>query len=182
MLGFVDESIQVSARLYVLSVALVLPQREESLRADLPRLLKPRQRKFHWRDESEQQRQRMLQWIASARGLALKTYVCDDLDGRKQDRARRRCMRSLLWDLTGRGVSALTFESRQPHNDQRDRRLILASQKAGQAPLGLRYDFAKPVDEPLLWIPDAVSCCTATHLREGTYAEHIAYLGVPTRV
>lgn len=61
----------------------------------------------------------------------------------------------------------MVIESRQEHNDRKDRREILGAQRAGVASEGLRYRHARPKDEPLLWLPDALAGAIGTSIADG---------------
>jgi hypothetical protein len=56
----------------------------------------------------------------------------------------------------------LILESRQERNNQRDRRRIMAAQRAGKASVELTYRFGLPSSEPLLWLADAVASAVLT--------------------
>lgn len=78
-------------------------------------------------------------------------------DPRKQERVRARCLERTLWELGTAGVADVVIEARQERNNQRDRRIIVAAQRAGKVHAALRYGFVTPDVEPLLWIPDAMA-------------------------
>lgn len=84
------------------------------------------------------------------------TFCCATPSPRKSEQARVRCLWNLLSHLRGRDVRTVVLESRQEHNDRKDRRGILAAQRAGVATPGLVYRHGRPKEEPLLWLPDAV--------------------------
>jgi len=75
-------------------------------------------------------------------------------------------LKALLWDAGRLGVDDLVLESRQEHNDQKDRQTIMWAQKAGWASADLRYGFARPRDEPLLWVADAMAGAVSADLAE----------------
>jgi hypothetical protein len=47
-------------------------------------------------------------------------------------------------------------ESRQEHNDRKDRREVLSAQQTGVASKGLIYRHGRPQEEPMLWVADAI--------------------------
>ena len=61
-------------------------------------------------------------------------------------------------------MDRLVFETRQEHNDAKDRRAILRAQKAQVAPNNLSYVFQAPEAEPLLWLADAAAGAVAAAL------------------
>jgi hypothetical protein len=85
----------------------------------------------------------------------------------KQERARRCCLERLIYELGLMGVSHVWLESRTATPDRRDLRLVDYARDKGLTPRGLKVDFARPRDEPMLWIPDAVAgAMTASKLGE----------------
>jgi hypothetical protein len=151
---FVDESIRSSAALYIFATVRLssgLPQARQALRSLVPR----RAGRFHWRNEIDGSRRRLL-GLASALDVTAVVYVCHGVQ--KSERARARCFERMLWELMQRERDAeLVFESRQERNDRRDRRSILRAQHTGMASSTLRYTFERPIVEPLLWLPDGVA-------------------------
>jgi hypothetical protein len=171
--AFADEAIHGAAGIYVVGAALVAPERVDDLRLDVRGLLLKKQLRFHWRDEGEGQRQRMLEWLASAEGLDVCAYIVNPFEPTRQDRARALCLKGLLWDLNEHQATHLVIESRQDHNDRIDQQLILDLRKSKVASEDLNYGFSRPIDEPLLWIADAVSSCVAAYVRNGAYADRL---------
>jgi hypothetical protein len=114
---------------------------------------------------------KMLEVIVSS-GSTGSVYVCR-APGIRQDRARAKCPARMLWDLGQSGIEDVVFESRGRHNDSKDARTIGQSKRAGGTSASLRYEFARPHAEPLLWIPDAVAGAVATHVA----AERSDYFG-----
>jgi hypothetical protein len=100
-------------------------------------------------------------------------HVCPAVPAGKESRARAKCLERLLWDLRDQGIDQLVFESRERHNDRKDRLTIVRAQQVGATPKLLGYDFRRPHDEPLLWLPDAVAGAVATRAVGGdpTYVD-----------
>lgn len=159
MIAYVDESLRTTpGGLYVIAAAVVLTEPDEARQVALSVLLRG-QRRYHWRDESEAQRHRMLDAMADLELLVL-GYVRRPVDQHAHERARVLCLRRLLWDL--RGVEELIIESRHKAADQRDRRSIVQAQQEAEGELsGLVYDFQHPDREPLLWFADAAAGAVA---------------------
>ncbi len=164
MIGFVDESIRAGANgIYVIAAAIIAPTDSEHIRRDVRALLRGRQQRFHWRDESEAMRQRMLDHLTRL-DLDAVISVQEPVEPAKLERARALCLQRLLWELLDTDLEELVIESRQDHNDRRDRRTIAHAQRSKTAPPGLAYRFAWPHDEPLLWIADALASATGASL------------------
>lgn len=178
-IAFVDESIRHrSPSLYVIA-AVVLSDDPASARRMARGVLLRGQRRFHWHEESEKQRLRMLQEMA---GLAVdgRVFACRGLEGHKEKRARALCMNTMLWDLWKDDVGEVVIESRQEHNDQRDRATISRAQRARQASPSLRYGFARPVTDPVLWLADALAGAAAASLADD--APYLDVLGDRVRI
>jgi hypothetical protein len=166
MIGFVDESMREGqGGLYVVAAVVFATDLEDARRATRSVLL-PRQVRFHWHQESEPQRLKMLEHLAGVATSAM-AYACRPISLRQQERARALCLNRLLWDVRDIGVTELVFESRQQRNNQKDRRTIVHAVKSGIASPTLRYRFERPKEEPLLWLPDAVAGAVATDLAAG---------------
>ncbi|HZT66112.1 MAG TPA: hypothetical protein VFA11_10025 [Acidimicrobiales bacterium] len=174
MHAFVDESLRMSGEgLYVVT-AVVVTEDPDRCRDAIRSVLLPRQRRFHWRDESEAQRKAMLDALAALE-LPVYGYVRRPVPRRRQERARALCLNRMLWDLGQELAGAeLVLETRQDRNDRKDRQTIIRAQKAGIAPPDLRYRFEHPGGEPLLWAADAAAGAVAGHLVEqGNYLDRL---------
>lgn len=159
MIGFVDESLrQGPDGLYLVAVVVLAPAGAEMAAERVRSVLLPRQPRFHWHAESDRQRRRMLDTMVEL-DVGVRAYVMR-LTGRSE-RARALLLNRALWDLAELGVAELVLESRQEHNDVRDRRIIAAAQRAGMASPELVYRHERPHSEPLLWLPDAAAGAVA---------------------
>jgi hypothetical protein len=156
MIAFVDESIRTGpSGVYLVAAAVVIPADLDRARRTVVSALLPNQPRFHWRNESELQRRVMLERVANLPAKVL-AYACRPVP-RRQDRARALCIDRMLWDFAELGVTKVTFESREEHNDRKDAFTIRNAQRAKRAPATLQYSFARPLEEPLLWLPDALA-------------------------
>ena len=72
---------------------------------------------------------------------------------------RRQRLRVRLQRL---GRHELTLEARERRQDDRDKRNLAAIVKAGITGETFRYTFARPLDEPLLWLPDTLAGMAGT--------------------
>lgn len=175
MTAYVDESLRLGGDgLYVLAAVVVPPSRAPDVRDALHAGLRRGQRRWHWRDESAAGRVAMARAVG-ALGLRSVVVVVGGVDPRRQERARRRCLTALLWELDQRRVEQVVFESRQ-HRDAEDRQMIAFALRSGWVEPTMRYDFAGPFDECLLWLADAVAGACAEALSGGDPA-YLATLG-----
>lgn len=159
--AFVDESFRRGrdGDGYFFMGVVVVP---DAVAAELSRRLREHLpaglRRWHWRDERPGSRRRFLSLMADFVEMDVVAFTCGQLAGnqRKSEQARVRCTWDLLGQLQLLQVGGMVFESRQEHNDRKDRREVLGAQQAGVAPKGLVYRHGRPRDEPLLWLPDAL--------------------------
>jgi hypothetical protein len=121
--AYVDESLRLSARLYLMAAVFVDGNRAESHRAVLRGLLRRRQRRLHWRDEDDQRRAALIAAVAGLRPRGI-VVVGEGMDPRHQERARRKCMERLLWHLNECGIAEAVFERRTRDLDNRDRHMV----------------------------------------------------------
>lgn len=169
MIGLVDESLRQhggGAGFNFLAVARVRPEVGATARATLRDVLRKGQRRFHWRTDSERDRLRFLEVVANSEVGATVVYQ-RPVRRRKQEQARVRC----LWEAMGQfgvwGIERLLIESRGEPRDSWDRREVIAAQQAGLVPKTLTYRHEAAVDEPLLWIADAVAGAMSAAIAEG---------------
>ena len=120
--AYLDEAFSAGPiGVYVVAVVLVPPERADGLRLDLRELFGRRAPRFHWYDETDSVRRRMLEFIAD-RDLTSLSVVGGLRDSRAQERARTLSLGRVLWELRSWRVRRLVLESRQERNNQRDRR------------------------------------------------------------
>jgi hypothetical protein len=154
--AYVDESIHLTGGgCYLLAAVVVPPGRADDVRAALRIGLPRRLARYHWRDESPSSRGAMAARVGGL-GLCAVVVVAAPVDPRNLERARRRALTRLLWELAGRGVVRVVLETRG-RGDARDRKTVAYAQRSGWAPVTLRYEFGDPRAECLLWLPDIVA-------------------------
>jgi len=88
----------------------------------------------------------------------------------KQERARRCCLERLLYELDQLDVTEVRLESRTPAQDKRDRSLIDSARRKGWLSDRMFFEFARPLQEPMLWLPDVVAgAMTSAHLGDSAW-------------
>lgn len=159
--AWVDESVHVVRGLYVMAAAIapVVPTTLDGDRQRLHALTRAR-RRLHWSSEEERDRVRIAALVAE---LSVTNIVvtATRLDPRRQERARRKCMQRLLHRLVADGVEHVWLESRDSIGNQRDLTMVANLRTTDALPLSIRVDHALPLEEPLLWVPDAVAGAVA---------------------
>lgn len=167
MIAFMDESLRRRGKgLYLLALAIVVADDLDDARHRVRSVLRPRQPRFHWRNDAEPERTAMLTELAEISRLTVAGYAYQPMPTR-QDRARALCLERVTWDLNTLGVSHLVIESREPRNDKKDAATIEQARRAGKASPSLTYAFERPIIEPLLWLADAACGAISAHLAEG---------------
>src|SRR5699024_6331455 len=113
----------------------------------------PDNSELHWRDESHARRQHITETIAGMNTSHV--AVRAEAEATKQERARRKCLAQLLYDLDQRHVTSGWLESRHVAQDRRDQESIATLHGPGAvaSPFGTAY--ATPINEPRLWVPRA---------------------------
>ncbi|GAA1549001.1 hypothetical protein GCM10009804_01630 [Kribbella hippodromi] len=169
--AWVDESVIVDGShsptgTYTLAAAVADANTVSTMRDVVRGLTLTRGGRLHWVDESGKRRDRIAAAIAA---LELSAIVVAGSPVRraKQERARRCCLERLLHELSSIGVRDVCLESRTATPDRRDLSLVESARRKGLIPRDFRIGFARPRDEPMLWIPDAVAgAVTASRLGE----------------
>jgi hypothetical protein len=62
-----------------------------------------------------------------------------------------------LHEMAAAGVTRLVLESRQRKLNRHDERTIANARRDRLITASVPFEFARPGDEPLLWLPDAVA-------------------------
>lgn len=158
-LAWVDESVHfgpAGAGFYVLAAAVGHPVAVEPTRAALRGLVPRPRRRLHWHGEDDATRRRMVALVARL-DLVHVAVVQEVPDPRKQERGRRKCLGRLLFELDQLEVGRVVMESRNDALDRRDLRMVRALRGSLAVSMDLRVEFASPLEEPMLWLPDAVA-------------------------
>lgn len=110
--------------------------------------------KLHWMDMNNRLKRQSITALAHLHASHI-IVVASKLVGNKQERARRKCLETLLPYLETLGVSLLTLESRGQLNDKRDIDLLLTLRRKGAvSTIDLAHN--KGSEDKHLWIPDQI--------------------------
>lgn len=141
-----------------MAAVLVPDELQAAITTRLRAYVAPGQRRWHFRDERLASRRRFLAEVAQLHEheVGAVVFCCPTPSQRKSEQARVRCLWNLVAELREREVQTAVFESRQEHNDRKDRREIMAAQRDGVASADLVYRHGRPKEEPLLWVADAI--------------------------
>lgn len=154
--AYVDESMLLTRGIYLMAAVLVAPHQADRYRADLRGLLFRRQPRLHWRDENDKRRTQIVEAVAALQPVGI-VVVGAGLNPKRQERARRKCMECLLWEMGDHHVVDVVFERRDSELDERDHELAIVLKGRHAIPPRLRLSWCSPMLEPLLWLPDIVA-------------------------
>jgi len=177
--AWVDESIHTPRPniqgMYVLASVVADPTGCDHARAALAELLPKGRARLHWRDESESLRRKVIATIATCDFVSL-VVVGVEMQPSKQERARRKCLRRLLHEMENLGVSQVWLESRTTSLNRQDMWLVDRLRGERAIGTGLRVDMSRPLEESMLWVPDAIAGAVSA-ARKGGETEHRETLG-----
>ena len=171
--AWTDESVivgnDIRAGTYTLAAVVAETAAVASIRDMLQALTEEKVVRLHWVAESAKRRDLIAQAIAGL-DIAAIVAVGSPVDRQKQERARRCVLERLLYELDLLGVTQVWLESRAPSQDRRDRRLVDSARGKGLISREREVDFAQPLQEAMLWLPDAVAgAVTAANLGESRW-------------
>ncbi|NJC69072.1 hypothetical protein HC031_04940 [Planosporangium thailandense] len=179
-----DESMRAGVGVYVLAAACLEVEHEEQARHAVAALAKPGQR-FHWRQAATPVQRKAVSAVAGLPALHL-VVIAAPLDPRRQERARRHCLRRLLFELEQAGVARVVMEAREPRLNTRDIEAVDAFRAAGLIGSDIVVEHGYPTGpngEPLLWVPDIVAGAVGAELDRGDLlAQELAGLVTHYRV
>ena len=150
-----DESVRMVGNppFYMLGVSLMSDATDAELRR-LAEIMPKGSRKLHWREMSRRRRRRSLEIIADA-GCADTVVIAAPLSGKKQERARRKCLEALLPELESKGVCELVLENRDEAANRLDLNYVDYA-KGSKLISSIKITHRDASIEPRLWIADQV--------------------------
>ncbi|GAA3336895.1 hypothetical protein GCM10017714_01530 [Curtobacterium pusillum] len=154
--AYVDESEPGGGRdnrSYLIAAVVVTVAEEHDARRAVEALRPARMRKLHWYEALPTQR---FSWLDLLRRAVEILVIRYDGAPARPERRRRRCLERLVFELDARGVRHLVLESRGPHADRGDRRMLDAIRGSGLG-RSLRHEHVRGADEPLLALAD-IAC------------------------
>lgn len=152
-IAYGDESVRMVGNppFYMLGAMVVKGDCDRALSA-LAELKPPSAAKLHWRDMGHKAQRRSLE-IISELDLTGTVAIARPLDGKRQERARRKCLEKLISSLEEAGGRSLVLETRDDDLDQRDIDFVKGA-KASMRIGSLTVVHANAATCPQLWIPD----------------------------
>ncbi|MGH8879497.1 MAG: hypothetical protein ACRD0P_19470 [Stackebrandtia sp.] len=141
--------------IYVLAAAVLADDAVDTTRDIVVKLAVSGPR-FHWRHESPRHQRLAVDIVAGLDALHV-VVVGMPLDHSRQERARRKCMERLLRELDYVGVTEVLIESRANKPNIKDLQRVNVLRIREAIGPELRVAHGRPLDEPLLWLPDLVA-------------------------
>jgi hypothetical protein len=164
-LAYVDESmrrVDTSTLCYFMAAAVLTEDRCEVVRDVLRPLARRTTKRIHWRDEELPAKEIIVKTVLSAKIEGV-VVVGAMIDHANQERARQQVLKNLLFELDQRRVSLATLESRHAERDRHDLKSIGQFRNAQYLSRGLMVDHGRPLQEPLLWLPDIIAGAVGDH-------------------
>lgn len=149
---FVDES---KARGYIVAATAASPLSQRVAEKALRGLLRPGQRRIHFKSERDSRRREILSRMCEL-DLRVTVWITKGLPDKQ---ARPLCLTELTTALIESGVDHLYIE-RDESLVIADKRIIAGILRRHRAPT-LSYAHVIPAEQPLLWVSDAVAWCYA---------------------
>jgi len=147
--AFMDESRRGST--YLVVVVFVRPRRLDLTRTALRRLVKPGQRRTHFKKEGDPRRREIVARLHEL-GLRAMVWTCVHKDDVV---VRQMCLAAVAVRLAELGVAYFVVESCK-HQDSLDRATLAEVLGKNSE---LTYGHLRPVEDPILWVSDAIAWC-----------------------
>jgi hypothetical protein len=177
--AFVDESFRLDGTgrsgAYLFAAVTVAADREDELRVRLKHALPGRLTRFHWRKDRDEIRQRALEVMRTSDILGLTVYRLG-VSVSAAERARQHALWNLVQYLRETDVHDLVFEARERRQNAKDERTLHSISRTTVSSDRFRYSFSRPLDEPLLWLPDYLAGACGEALRSGGSDRYVASL------
>ncbi len=145
-----------TTKCYFLAAAVIPEPACDLIRDTLRPLLLGREPRLHWTREADPRKELITKTISQAQVESV-VLVGAMLHRNRQERARSQVLKHLLWELDRMNVSHVVLESRGPTPDRRDLTVIGGLRNSQHVSRRLAVSHGQPIQEPLLWIPDAVA-------------------------
>jgi hypothetical protein len=141
---------------YVLAASMLDDADLEPVREEVSNLATTSGLRFHWRKESYKRRYDAVNVVGCLPMLHM-VVVGAPLDPARQERARRLCLRRMLFELEAQGVTQVWMEARTRSLNSKDVSAVDVWRSQHVISHKIRIDHADPATEPLLWVPDIVA-------------------------
>ena len=166
-----DESIRMVGKppFYMLGVCLLEDAGAVNFNK-LAKLMPPSSKKLHWRDMSQGLQRESLKLLADIKRTDV-VVIASPLDGKKQERARRKCLETLLPILEAKGIEEIVLESRGSASDKLDVSYIKYS-KGSKLVKSISITHADGAVEPRLWIADQVLGAMGDYMTQTSNWKH----------
>ncbi|MFG6278562.1 DUF3800 domain-containing protein [Microbacterium sp. 5K110] len=148
---------------YIMVASMPLVEDLDDLRQRLMRLKPRRQKKLHWYESVDSVRAATIELISEMPFIHW-AVVVEPPGSDSAERRRRSCMERLFHEVEGlEAVDQVVMESRGQADDRRDMRMVSNLRTRRVITGSIRVNHYRGIEEPLLWVPDAV--CGAMNAR-----------------
>lgn len=165
-LAFVDESMrrhpEAGTTWYFMAAGVLRGDRCAAVRELLVPLARRATRRIHWRDEELAAKGPIVDAVCAAEVESV-VVVAAMRDPAKQERARKQVLKHLLYELDRVEVARAVLESRHTERDRHDLTSIGQFRNAGYLSRRLTVSHERPLQEPLLWLPDIIAGVVGDH-------------------
>ncbi len=169
---YLDESYRRAPQnggFYLFAAVSLEAQHEENARSELRKALPGKMERFHWHTDSDRQHKRALEALTLiADSLDIVVFAQSGVPPDRQERNRQHALWNVVPTLADRCAHNLTFEGREKSQDQIDSKTLSSISKSNAGGQRFSYGFSRPLDEPLLWLPDMVLGATGLMLTDRT--------------
>ncbi len=142
--------------IFILSASVFRDSDVDIARAAMADLKPKGSPKLHWREDHNHKRGVEIVSAVAALRCLHHHVVIRGAPTEKPERMRAKAMEHLLVELDKQSVSEVTFESRTPKQDMRDRDVLRTLDSLGRITVLHRIDHAQARNEPMVWIPDVI--------------------------
>jgi hypothetical protein len=155
--AYIDESMRQRKDddcVYVLAAALVHDDEADDVRAALKALRYRNNPTIHWYDATPAQRSMIASSVAALPITGVVAIHCYAFRG--DERARRRCLKTLTRHLAAQGTYHSMFASRHGNQDKFDEHLLISLRRETPTRF-INAEWRRYESEPLLWAADVLA-------------------------
>jgi len=169
--AFIDESIRNDGW-YRLTVVTIAARDVNRVVRDLRPLRPEGRQRLHFSSEGDAVRHRILDGVTRL-PFSATTFAAPYRRGRNDDPARGHCLEAMV-DRLAPEVALLVLDSRGPHRDVVDRRVLRGALASRRDLEGVSYVHRGSRDEPMLALPDVIGWAVGAGGRFGAKVAPIA--------
>lgn len=154
--AWIDESSsdnKKDPKTYILTASICDSVENEEIRSEMVKL-KGSENKLHWRNETPRRHLQIAQKINELDKVMHLVVIRINYSG-KEERARQKCLETLMWHLESLEVELITFESRGRSKDNKDLEFIKQLKSKKFLLQNIEISHKPGQDDSMLWIADS---------------------------